>query len=583
MWDLSDMFTSFDEIDAHMKKVERAFSAFEKKYTKSDDWLTNQAKLAEAIEAYEKLDELAPGKAIFYLSLRTDMNSADEEAEAKLNIVSQQYSELANKLVFFTVRLSKLPKKVQRTYLASKTLKPYRYFLSTIFRSSEYTLDEAREQVLNLMRLPAKHLWVQGVQKQVSDLEVPFGKKKLPIAEALNKISDLPTLQRRKLWSECMKALSGVSDFAERELNAVITHKKITDSMRGYEKPYSATVIGYENEEQTVETLVSEVTKGFKVSNKFYDLKKELLGLEVMTYADRSAGIGRLGKSFDIATSYALLSEALQSFDPQTRLVLDDMLTRGRIDIHPRKGKRGGAYHNGGVNLPSVVLLNHSDTFNSLSTFAHEMGHAIHTEFSKTQRPLYQGYTISAAETASTFFEEILFWDVFEKLDERDKVIALHERLNGEMATVFRQIACFNLERELHETIREEGFMSKEKIGEALNKHMSAYLGKSVDMHPEDGNFFVNWPHLRYFFYVYAYAFGALISRTLYARYKEDPSYKDKIIEFLEAGGSDSPENIFAGIGIDVRDPNFFKEGIKEINKDINLLKRLAKKQKMID
>jgi len=109
---------------------------------------------------------------------------------------------------------------------------------------------------------------------------------------------------------------------------------------------------------------------------------------------------------------------------------------------------------------------------------------------------------------------------------------------------------------------------------------MSAYMGPTVKFEDVDGYFFIKWSHIRNFFYVYSYAYGQLISRALLEKYKADHSFIEKIGQFLSAGGSKSPEDIFKDIGVDTSKPEFFEEGIKGIEKDIELLEKLVKKQK---
>ena len=216
-----------------------------------------------------------------------------------------------------------------------------------------------------------------------------------------------------------------------------------------------------------------------------------------------------------------------------------------------------------------------------MTTLAHEMGHGIHAKYSKSQRPMYEDHTIAVAEVASTFFENLVFEEALKNISEKEKLVLLHDKIADDISTIFRQIACFNFENELHESIRKEGFLSKEKIAELMNKHMSAYLGPIFDLVPEDGYFFVNWSHIRNFFYVYSYAFGQLISDALYERYKKDKTKIKDVIQFLSAGGSDSPENIFKKIGIN---PNkkFFEQGLQKISRNIDELERLWKKSKKV-
>ncbi len=162
-------------------------------------------------------------------------------------------------------------------------------------------------------------------------------------------------------------------------------------------------------------------------------------------------------------------------------------------------------------------------------------------------------------------------------LSPKEQLIALHDKIASSINTIFRQIACFNFELDLHNSIRDKGSLSKEEIAALMNKHMAAYLGPVFSMQEDDGYFFVYWSHVRRFFYVYSYAFGEIVSSALYQMYKKDNSFKEKVKQFLSMGGSDSPENIFKSIGIDVTKPEFFEEGLKKIEKDIDTLESLLK------
>jgi oligoendopeptidase F len=205
------------------------------------------------------------------------------------------------------------------------------------------------------------------------------------------------------------------------------------------------------------------------------------------------------------------------------------------------------------------------------------MGHAIHAERSKSQRPLYQGHPISTAETASTFFETAALKRVIEMLPEEERVVALHDAVQDEVSTVFRQIACFRFERALHERVRAEGYVAKEKIADLMNEHVGAYLGKAVSLEHEDGYFFAHWGHIRRFFYVYTYAYGQLISRALHAALEKDPSFIKKVDGFLSAGESLSPKDIFKKCGLDTTNPAIFRTGLSAIEKDVAELERLTK------
>jgi oligoendopeptidase F len=252
-------------------------------------------------------------------------------------------------------------------------------------------------------------------------------------------------------------------------------------------------------------------------------------------------------------------------------------LNSGQMDVYPKRGKSGGAFCASGVGVPTMVLLNHIDTFESLKTLAHEMGHAIHAERAKQERPLYQGHPISTAETASTFFETAALNRIIATLPKEEQIIALHDKIQDNIATVFRQIACFRFEQALHDAIRKDGYVPKERIADLMNEYMGSYLGPVVTLEQADGYFFTHWSHIRRFFYVYSYAYGQLISSALHRHLEKDPAFIKKVDGFLSAGESRSPYDIFKACGLDTNKPAIFKEGLAAIEADVKELERLVK------
>lgn len=580
-WDLSQLYKSNDDpqIEKDLREIEAAYDGFAEKYSGREDYLKDEKKLAEALADNEKLlGDFAADKPILYFYYKRDLNSKDSEAEAKSNILAQRMNKLENKLVFFGVALAKITGDNQKKFLASKVLAPYRYFLQVIFNHAKHVLSEAEEKILNLKSLPAHSLWVNGNEKLLGKQIIKWRGKSLSLAEAISKSASLPTKERRVLAGMVNAQLRNISDFAENELNAVVIDKKINDELRGYAEPYSAAVLNYQNEEATVDNLVKTVTKHFPLAHRFYKLKAKMLGLKSLTYADRSAQVGKTSKKIPFEQAVEITRQAFHEIDPIYSQTFDQFLQNGQIDAFPKPGKQGGAYCSSANKMPTFVLLNHVPDMNSVKTMAHEMGHAFHSKFSlENQSPLYRRYTTAVAEVASTFFENFVFDHIFQLLTPKEQIIALHDRINSSIATIFRQIACFNFELELHRQIREQGSLPKEEIAKLMNKHMAAYLGPTFKLSDDDGYFFVYWSHLRRFFYVYSYAFGELISDALYSMYKKDKKFEAKIRQFLSAGGSASPEDIFAQIGVDVRKPEFFETGLKKIEEDIDKLERLIK------
>ncbi len=583
-WNLAQFYNSLNDpqIEKDAEVIERAYVSFAKKFKNKTDYLKSEKMLFEALREWEKLSQkTTDGKPLLYASYVKELDSQNEKAQALISRLDERFTKAGNQLVFFELSLGRIDKNLQKKFLKSTVLAPYRYYLKKIFETAKHNLSEAEEKILNLKSATSFSMWVDGVEKAQSKLEVRLEKKDIPLDEAISLITTLPTTEERQgLFAEIKEKLKTVADFAESEMNAVVTNKKVNDQLRGFKYPYSATILGYQNDEKSVLNLADTVTKNFPISHRFYAIKKRILGLPSLTYADRAIPIGKNQKKISFEEAVDTVREVFYKTDSLYGEIFDSYLKNGQIDVYPKKGKAGGAYCSSNSYLPTFVLLNHVDKMESLLTLAHEMGHAIHGERSKSQPLFYKHYTTSVAETASTFFESVVFDALFEKLPPEEKISALHDKIQEDIGTIFRQIAFFNFELELHTTIRKEGYLSKEKIVALLNSHLKKQLGPSVDLKEDDGYLFIYVSHFRRPFYVYSYAYGQLISKALLSRYKQDNSYIKKIDTFLSAGSSKTPEQIFKDIGIDTFKPKVFEDGLKEIEHDVAELDRLTSPKK---
>ena len=579
-WNLALFYSSLKDpqIEKDMRRIEKAYEIFEKKYRNTTRYLHNDTALKNVLDDYEALYRETDGaRPIMYVAYRKELQADDHESEARMRVFENRLIKASNRIQFFELVLGSIPKNKQKEFLASKKLTPYHRYLESVFEAAKYMLSEKEEAILSLKSTTSRSMWISGVEASTSARMVQYKKEPIPVNKALNMVSALRTQKERTtLWGGVLDTLEQTSDFAESEINALFTDKKINDELRGFKEPYDATVFGYENNPKTVEDLVSVVTKGFPVSHRFFSIKKKLLGLQTMHYEDRNVSIGKIKKKFSFTDSVHIVREAYASLHPAYADILDTYLTRGQIDVYPKKGKSGGAFCSSSYANPTMVLLNHVDEPRSLMTIAHEMGHAIHAERAKTQPPLYQGHSTSVAETASTFFEGVLFDYLLREMSPKEKLVLLHDRIQDDIATIQRQIAFFNFELALHRKIRKEGWVPKKDIMHMLNTEMEAYLGRAVTMKERDGLFFVAVGHFRNPFYVYSYAYGQLISKALLREVRKDASYIEKIDQFLSAGNSKKPEQIFADIGITVG-PKLFADGLLALSEDIDEFERLSR------
>mgnify|MGYP003556672799 FL=1 len=581
-WDFSVLYKGINDpaIDSDTAEIEKFYSNFAKKYEKDNSYIEDTSKLLLAIKDYTKLiADIGGIKPFFYLTHYKDIDTSNAKASAKATQISERLTKAGNLILFFEIKLTKISKEKQQEILNDSRFAEYKYFLKKIFDRAKYNLSEAEEKILALKGEVSHKMWVDAQQKLAVSHTVKFKGKNLSLSEAFMMRKDLPQKDRYALHDILAEKFKEISFMAEAELNAIVNNKKIEDELRGAKVPYELTVVNYENDLKTVENLVQTVTENSKIAHDFYRAKAKIMGLKKLRIPDLNVNLSKKKRKVSFEESLETVYTAFAGVDQFFADFLKEMLEDGKIDIYPRKGKRGGAYCTStSKKLPIYILLNFDHSLDGTMTLAHEMGHAIHTQLSFEQPDFYTDYTISVAEVASTFFEHIVFDHIFETLSEEEKVIALFNDVEDNIGLIFRQTQFFNFEKDLHEAIKVKGSISKEEMAALYVKNAKAMNGPVVDIRENDGYYFTNVPHFRYFFYVYSYAYGQIISKALYAKYKKDPTFIEKVKAFMSAGGSMSPADIFKSIGIDTTDPEFFKEGIMQVKTDLEKAIKLAKK-----
>ena len=572
------------KIEKDVKAIEEACALFEEKYAKNDAYLKAEEALLIVLKDNEDLSKLlSAAKPLYYLQLLLAVDSQNNKVQSLFNLLNDRVTKAGNKVVFFEINLGKVDSDTQKRFMHSGVLSKYHYFLERLFLTAKHLLSEPEEKILSLKYTTSRGMWNDYSDKLLNSQTVVWKGKKIPIPEASGLISTLQKKERDSLHKIMSEKLKEISFFSEAEMTAILTDKKIGDELRNFKKPYESRALSTQNSVEAIENVVKVVNSQNKIANDFYKLKAKFLGLKTLGYADRAVGIGRASQKMSFDESVQLFKQSLQEIDPVFLQIFERLINSGQVDVYPKKGKTGGAFCASGIDSPTFVLLNNVPNSNSFLTLAHEMGHAFHSELSKkSQPPTYQSYTLSVAEVASTFFENIAFEVLLEKATPKERVLLEFQRIQDDVSTIFRQIACFNFELAMYEEVKTKGSISKERMAELHNQSMSKYLGSNVKLNELDGYFFVQWSHLRNHFYVFTYAYGQIISKALYAEYKKDKNFIQSIIKFLSAGGSMSPDEIFRSIGIDTTKPDFFLKALKEVAADIKNLEKLARQLKMI-
>lgn len=587
-WNLAPLFAGDDDpsVERKRKHIEQKSYQFINSWNNRRDYLKDPLILKQALDEYEEWKRWCgtDGDEGYYFYLRSQQDQNDPKLKARLNKIEDFSRKLGNDIQFFYLRIAKIPRQRQELFLRHEALEKYRHFLDRIFAESRYLLSESEEKILNLASATSYANWVRMTSgflaKEERSVLLEDGRKEI---QSFSGILSLMNSRKKGVRDAAARAFNDVlsrhAETAEAELNSVLAHKKVEDELRKVPRPDLSRHISDDIDSDVVDALVRSVSDRFGISSRYYALKAKLLNVRRLRYHERNVDYGTIQTRYSYDKTLRMMRAVCRKLDPEFLRILEDFERNGQFDVYPAKGKANGAFcaHHL-ISQPTFILLNHTDKLHDVLTFAHELGHGINNELiRKKQHSLNFGTPTSTAEVASTFMEDFVLEEILRESDAEQRLAIMVMKLNDDISTIFRQIACYRFEQELHHDYRQKGYLSKEEIGGLFQTHMAAYMGSAVEQSPGSENWWVYWSHIRYFFYVYSYASGLLISKSLQRSVKESPGHIGQVKEFLSAGLAESPKNIFAKLGIDITDCGFWDQGLDEVEQHLVETERLAK------
>jgi oligoendopeptidase F len=586
-WNLKPLFEN--DTDPRMQEqrsiIEQKAYAFINAWKDREDYLKDPDVLMKALDEYEEWKRFigTDGNEGYYFWLRTQQDQNDPKLKAAFNKIEEFSKKLENESQFFYLRIARIKPEDQKRFLDHKPLGKYRHFLERVFAEARYHLSEPEEKIMNLKSATSYSNWTKMTSGFLSKEErVVLLEDGTRASSPFTEIIGLLNSKNRKVRDTAATALNSILkknvDVAEAELNSVLQNKKIDDELRGSPRPDTLRHLADDIDSAVVDTLIDAVSRRFDIPARYYLLKAKLLKTKRLKYHERNVEYGEIAAHYSYGKAAKLVYKVMQKLDPRFAAIFAGFINNGQIDALPKKGKDSGAFciHHLMVQ-PTYILLNHTGKIHDVLTIAHEAGHGINNELIREkQHSLDFGTPTSTAEVASTFMEDFVLEEILHNADEELRLAIMMQKLNDDVSSIFRQVACYRFEQELHREFRAKGYLSKEQIGALFQKHMAAYMGDAVEQSEGAENWWVYWNHIRYFFYVYSYAGGLLISKSLQNGVKRDPAFIAKVKDFLSAGLSDSPKNIFSKLGIDITDRQFWNKGLDEVERLLNETEQLA-------
>jgi pepF/M3 family oligoendopeptidase len=517
--------------------------------------------------------------AYIYSFVSTD--SRDTIAQAKLSELQQRLVKLSQLETRFTAWIGSLDVEtlIERSPLAAE----HAYYLQRMKLRSRHLMSPAEESLAAELNVSGGNAWEKLHGDFTSQLMVRIqldGEvREVPMSVARNMAYDPDrTLRQRAYEAELITWEQAAVPLAAA-LNSIKGETNTLDSRRGWESALDRALFNNSIDRETLDAMLEAAQAAFPDFRRYLQAKAQVLGLPALAWYDLFAPLGKTSKRWDYTAAVEFICEQFGAYSPRLRDVAARAFRENWIDAEPRPGKRDGGFCMLLRGEESRILVNYSPAYDSVSTLAHELGHAYHN-YNLAKRPfLLRTAPMTLAETASTFCETIVRQAALTRADREEQLAILEGALQNACQIVVDITSRFIFERSLFEQRRQRELTVSE-LNELMLAAQRQTYGDGLDqnvLHPYMWAVKTHYYDVERPYYNFPYMFGLLFGLGIYARYQQDPTgFWVSYDELLSSTGMTDAATLAANFGIDIRTPAFWHASLDILRADINRFTELV-------
>ena len=561
-WNLADMYATQAAWDADAKRLEQQLK----------DLSGCSGQLGQSVQRFKTCLDLNADVLKRYYRLggyASQKNDEDTGATAGLDL-RQRADVLGNRLEeaasFMSPEILKLGKAKVDAYLKQdKALAIYSQMLTDVLRGADYTLSKDNEELIaNFSQATGA---AGAVYSTLSNADMPWPKVKLSDGtevtidqSAYTKYRAVGNRVDRKLvfdafwgkWKEFERTY-GVTFYEQLRKDAALA------KVRRFPDSLTQSLFANNLPRAVYDTLVDQANANLPTLHRYFKLRAKLLGVTDMQYFDIYPPLLKSDLKYPIEESVQYMLASVKPLGDDYVKAMEAGTKARWMDVYPRDKKRSGAYMNGGVyDVHPYLLLNHNDNYESLSTLAHEWGHAMHSVLSAKAQPFITAdYPTFTAEIASTT-NEVLLLEHMLKVSKTDdeRMLYLGSALENLRGTFFRQAMFAEFERTVHAKVDQGDSLTGEALTQIYGDILKRYHGDKEGVVKIDDLYAIEWAYIPHFynkFYVFQYATSISAGNMFAAEIlKGTPGARDRYLAILKAGGSRYPYALVKEAGVDL-------------------------------
>lgn len=581
-WDLTKIFSSDQEFDEKYLELSEELKQSEKHKGTLDQGASQFLNAIEFILRVYRQTEVI----YVYAHLKNDQDTGNTDYQALYARASSLFSKVSEAVSWFEPEILQLSDdQIWQYFKEEPKLEVYRHYIQQIVDNRAHVLSAEQESLLagagEIFDASSDTFAVLNN----ADLVFPTieGENGEIVQLSHGVYGQLLESTDRRVREAAFKGLYSVYEqFRNTFASTLGTHIKghnFKAKVRNYSSAREASLSNNHIPESVYDTLVDVVNKHLPLLHRYMELRKRLLEVEKLHMYDLYTPVlGEAPITFTYEEAKEKALEALKPMGEEYMAIVEKAFSERWIDVVENKGKRSGAYSSGSYDTNPYILLNWHDTLDQLFTLVHEMGHSVHSYFTRSNQPyVYGDYSIFLAEIASTTNENILTEYLLEtEKDPRVRAYVLNHYLDGFKGTVFRQTQFAEFEHFMH-TEDEKGVpLTSEYLSDSYGKLNAKYYGPAVEEDPEIKFEWSRIPHFYYNYYVFQYSTGFSAASALAKKIlNQEPEALENYLAYLKAGNSDYPVEVMKKAGVDMTQAAYIEDAMSMFEQRLNELEEL--------
>ncbi|AYF53393.1 oligoendopeptidase F [Clostridium novyi] len=577
-WNIEKIYSNVEEWENDFYKLKEKAKEFEKYKGK----LSNPDELLGFLRLDEEVSRLGE-KLLVYAFLKGDEDTSNNVNQALRTKIEMYFSELSSLSAFFVPEILSYDKKVIEDAINKlPELKVYEVMLERILKRKPHTLTTEMEEMLaavsdnlnapsNIFSILTNADMTFPVIKdeEGKDVELTEGNYSIFIKSKDIRVRMAAFKALFNTYKHFKNTLATSLTSSIKNFSFIAKTRKYNSSIESSLEPNDIPIEVYDN-------VIKTINENLDSLHRYVKIKKKLLGLDEIHMYDLYVPVIDTPKEhIEFSKAVEMVNEALKPLGDEYIKIFNNGIKDRWIDIYENKGKRKGAYSWGTYDTMPYVLLNYNYELNDVSTLAHEMGHSIHSYYSRKEQPyIYANYTLFCAEVASTVNENLLINNLIKnETDKNKKLYLINTQLEQIRTTVFRQVMFAEFEKITHEKIDNGEPLTSDDLCKIYHELNVKYFGPDMIIDEEIDMEWARIPHFYSDFYVYQYATGYSAANSFVKQILDGGEESvEKYKGFLKAGGSDSPINILKKAGVDMTTPKPIEDTINRFNELLDML-----------